>query len=118
LILILISVVLTSIGQLLKKKGMAVIDHQYRQLSLWKVMGYGLLNEHVLLGFLSFGAGAVLWLGVLAREEVSYAYPLSGLGYVIVLLGSYLLFHEHLSLSRIFGILLLLLGMIFIEYSR
>ena len=97
---------------------MTVLNQHYQQVSLWKLMGYGLLNEYVLLGFLSFGAGAVLWLGVLAREEVSYAYPLSALGYIIVLLGSYLFFHEQISLSRIIGILLLLLGMIFIEYSR
>lgn len=118
LILILVSVVLTSIGQLLFKKGMTVLDHHHQQASLWKLMGYGLFNEYVLLGFLSFGAGAILWLGVLAKEEVSYAYPLSGSGYIIVLLGSYLLFHEQFSLARIIGILLLIAGLFFIEYSH
>lgn len=118
LILILVSIVLTAGGQLFFKKGMMVLDHHHQQASLWKLMAYGLINEYVLLGFLSFGAGAVLWLGVLAKEEVSYAYPLSGLGYIIVLVGSYLLFHEHLSLSRVVGVLLLLLGLVFIEYSR
>ena len=116
--LILASVALTSIGQLFFKKGMMIWDHSHHQASLWKLMGYGLFNGYVLLGFLSFGAGAVLWLAVLAKEEVSYAYPLSSLGYIVVLIGSFFLFHEHISPARIIGILLLIFGVFFIEYSR
>ncbi|MEW6187518.1 MAG: EamA family transporter [Thermodesulfobacteriota bacterium] len=113
-----LSVILTSIGQLFFKKGMLILSHNHPQASLGKLMLLALVNSQVLLGFFSFGAGAVLWLGVLAREEVSYAYPLSSLGYIIVLIGSYFLFHEHLSLSRVIGILLLIAGAVFIEYSR
>jgi drug/metabolite transporter (DMT)-like permease len=118
LLFIAASVVLTSIGQLFFKKGMMILDQSHPQASLWKLMGFAFLNSQVLLGFLSFGVGAVLWLAVLAREEVSYAYPLSSLGYIIVLVGSYWLFNEQLSLSRIIGILLLIAGAFFIEYSR
>jgi uncharacterized membrane protein len=118
LILILASVVLTSIGQLFFKKGMMMLDHAHQHASLWKLMANSLLNGYVLLGFLSFGAGAMLWLAVLAKEEVSYAYPLSSLGYLIVLAGSFLFFHEHISSARVIGILLLILGVFFIEYSR
>ena len=118
LTLIFISVILTSIGQLFFKKGMMILDHRHQQASLWELMVYAFGNVYVLLGFLSFGAGAVLWLAVLAKEEVSYAYPLSSLGYIIVLIGSFLLFQEHISLSRVIGILLLVMGVFFIEYSR
>jgi len=118
LILILASVLFTALGQLLFKQGMTVLDGRYQPASLWKLIGYGLINGYVLLGFLFFGAGAVLWLAVLAKEEVGYAYPLSSLGYIIVLFGSYLLFHEPISPSRIIGICLIVLGVIFIEYSR
>jgi multidrug transporter EmrE-like cation transporter len=116
--LIFSSVVLTSIGQLFFKKGMSLLYQAHGEASLWKLMGYGLINGYVLLGFLSFGAGAVLWLAVLAKEEVSYAYPLSSLGYIVVLVGSYFLFHENFSPSRIIGILLIIIGIFFIEYSR
>jgi drug/metabolite transporter (DMT)-like permease len=117
-LLIFISVALTSIGQLFFKKGMTLLDHSYQEASMWKLMIYGLVNGYVLLGFLSFGAGAVLWLAVLAKEEVSYAYPLSSLGYIVVLIGSFFLFHENISPARIIGVLLLILGVFFIEYSR
>jgi multidrug transporter EmrE-like cation transporter len=117
-VLIFASVVLTSIGQLFFKKGMTVLNLSHQGASIWELMGNGLLNSFVWLGFASFGAGAVLWLAVLAKEEVSYAYPLSSLGYLIVLLGSYVLFHENISPARIIGILLLIIGIFFIEYSR
>ncbi len=116
--LILASVVLTSIGQIFFKKGMMVLNLSHQQASIWKLMAHGLFNSYVLLGFLSFGAGAVLWLAVLAKEELSYAYPLSSLGYVVVLIGSFLLFHEHISLARIVGILIIIIGIFFVEYSR
>jgi drug/metabolite transporter (DMT)-like permease len=117
-ILIMASVALTSIGQLFFKRGMMSLGHSYQHASLWKLMGHGLFNGYVFLGFLSFGAGAILWLAVLAKEEVSYAYPLSSLGYIIVLIGSFFLFHENISTARIIGISLLILGVFFIEYSR
>jgi multidrug transporter EmrE-like cation transporter len=116
--LILISVLLTALGQLFFKKGMMEIAARLPQASLWKMIGCGLLNLHVLLGFLAFGSGALLWLAVLAREELSYAYPLSSLGYLAVLFGSYFFFLEKISLSRIIGVLVIMAGVFLVEYSR
>jgi drug/metabolite transporter (DMT)-like permease len=116
--LILVSVLLTAVGQLLFKKGMMGIALHLPQASLWKVISHGLLNVYVLLGFLSFGTGALLWLAVLAREELSYAYPLSSLGYLAVLFGSFFFFQEQISLGRIIGVLIIMAGVFLIEYSR
>jgi drug/metabolite transporter (DMT)-like permease len=118
LVLILISVLLTAGGQLFFKQGMMVLGQQNQQASLWKLVGYGLLNGYIILGFLLFGTGAVLWLAVLAKEEVGYAYSMSSLGYVIVLVGSYAIFHEPLSAYRIIGVGLIIFGVVFIELSR
>lgn len=117
-ILILLSVFLTASGQLFFKQGMMVLSNRHQGISLWKLMAYGLINGYVLLGFVFFGTGAVLWLAVLAKEEVGYAYAFSSLGYVIVLFGSYTLFHEPLSAFRLIGIGLIIVGVVFIEFSR
>ncbi|MBI5583955.1 MAG: EamA family transporter [Deltaproteobacteria bacterium] len=116
--LILVSVLLTALGQLMFRQGMATVDRIQPQAGLWQLIGYGLFNGYVLLGFLFFGSGALLWLAVLAKEEVSYAYPISSLGYIVVLAGSYFLFQEHITLPRLLGIALIILGVICIEYSR
>ncbi len=50
---------------------MMIFDHQHQQVSLGKLTGYVIGNDYVFLGFLSFGAGAVLCLTVLAKEEVN-----------------------------------------------
>ena len=118
LTLILVSVVLTALGQLMFRQGMMNINRIHSQAGLWELIGQGLFNGYVLLGFLFFGTGALLWLAVLAKEEVSYAYPISGLGYIVVLVGSYFLFQEQITLSRLAGMFLIILGVAFIEYSR
>ena len=116
--LILISVLLTALGQLFFKKGMMGIAARLPQASLWKIIGYGLFDLYVFLGFLAFGSGALLWLAVLAREELSYAYPLSSLGYLAVLFGSFFFFQEQISLVRVIGILVIMAGVFLVEYSR
>ena len=40
-------------------------------------------NKYVLGGFLLYGLGAVIWLGVLSKWDVSKAYPLVGLGFAL-----------------------------------
>ncbi len=117
-ILLSISIGLTAVGQLLFKKGMMALSPPSTSLAWWGWIVRGLVNPWVLLGFLSFGVGALLWLAVLAKEEISYAYPLSSLGYLVVALGSYGWFHEQLSWSRWVGLLLLILAALFIEHSR
>ena len=42
-----------------------------------------LTNNHIMVGFLLYGLGAAAWLGVLAQWDVSKAYPLAGLGFVL-----------------------------------
>ena len=118
LLLISISVILTAAGQLCFRKGMAGIQAAQEKAALGKLILSGLLNGYVLTGFIFFGAGALLWLGVLAKEEVSYAYPLSSLGYLIVLLGSSILFQEQVTLPRILGVLFILIGVFLVEISR
>jgi multidrug transporter EmrE-like cation transporter len=42
-----------------------------------------LLNKFVVLGFSLYGLGAVVWLAVLSKWDVSKAYPLVGTGFVL-----------------------------------
>jgi len=108
-LLILFSVVLTAGGQLLFKKGMSEVGEL--SFALTKLVST-FTNLYVLIGFLSLGLGAVIWLDVLARRDVSYAYPMSSLGYVIVVLAGAYLFGETIFLNRWIGIVLIVMGVI------
>lgn len=71
-------------------------------------------NKFVLLGFLLYGVGAVVWLAVLSHWEVSKAYPLVGLGFVFALaLG--LVLGEQVSVPRMCGALLICVGVFLVS---
>ncbi len=66
-------------------------------------------NPYVIIGFLLYGLGAVVWLSVLSRWEVSKAYPLVGLGFALtVLIG--LVTGEQVTTLRGCGVLLICSG--------
>jgi drug/metabolite transporter (DMT)-like permease len=73
-------------------------------------------NPWVLGGFLLYGIGAVIWLSVLARWDVSKAYPLVGLGFVITLAVGWMA-GEMLTPLRVAGALCICLGVGLISQS-
>lgn len=68
-----------------------------------------LFNKFVLGGFVLYGVGAVVWLAVLSKWDVSKAYPLVGLGFVLTVVVGYLL-GEQVSMSRVVGVTLICAG--------
>ncbi len=75
-----------------------------------------LMNAHVLGGFLLYGLGAVVWLAVLSRWDVSKAYPLVGLGFVLTAaIGAAI--GEQVTLMRIVGIAFIFCGVFMVSRS-
>lgn len=116
--LVLGAVVLNTAAQFLLKAGaghlsaLAAQGHGPVQILL-----AGVLNLHILAGLsfyvLSFG----IWIGVLARLQVSVAYPLLSLGYVFGAIAAYYLLGEPLGAAKIFGIGLILAGVVVVARS-
>ena len=68
-----------------------------------------LSRPEILVGFLVYALGAVIWLAVLARWDVSKAYPLVGMGFIgSVVIG--LVLGEQVTPTRIVGVLLICAG--------
>ncbi len=68
-----------------------------------------LTDKFVLAGFLLYGFGAIVWLAVLSKWDVSKAYPLVGLGFLLtVLVGA--LAGEEVTVTRVSGIILISAG--------
>jgi drug/metabolite transporter (DMT)-like permease len=76
-----------------------------------------LVHPRILFGFLSFVIGAVFWLSVLSRVNLSWAYPMLSLGYVLVLIVSSLALKEHVSLIRWVGALVICFGVFLVFRS-
>jgi drug/metabolite transporter (DMT)-like permease len=58
--------------------------------------------------------GTIFWLAALSRVELSYAYPFASLTYVIMLVASWQMFDEKISLSRVLGTLVIGIGVLLI----
>lgn len=116
--LILIDVILNVTGQLSLKYGMSQLGNFALSIStLPPVFLKAATSLHVLFGLLCYGLGFLVWLIVLSKAEVSYAYPLISLGYVFTAILARLLFGEALSAIRMAGIFLTCLGVFLIARS-
>ena len=118
LALILVDVVLNVTGQLSLKYGMSKIGNfSLSMATLPPVFMKAATNVHVLLGLLCYGLGFMVWLIVLAKAEVSWAYPMISLGYVFTAILARLLLGEAVSATRMIGIMVTCLGVFLIARS-
>lgn len=115
--LAILSVILGAVGQVLVKLGAARLDLSFA----WRDLGQSALgmlrNLPVMSGLFLYGISFLLWVKVLTKLELSYAYPLVSLGYVLVVVCSYFLFHESISLQRVCGIIVIIAGVVLVARS-
>jgi multidrug transporter EmrE-like cation transporter len=114
--LILFGVLLNAAAQLLLKAGMLQIGHfQFSYTNIFpiglKVMG----NLPIVAGLSAYVLSVIVWLLVLSRVQVSYAYPMLSIGYVVNAAAAYYLFGEDLSLVRMTGIFIIIIGVFMIS---
>lgn len=74
------------------------------------------LSWTMLLGILCYGCSFVLWLVIVNAVNLSYAMPLSvGLVNMLVLLGSWLVLHENISVLQWVGTMVIIVGLFIIN---
>ena len=59
----------------------------------------------------------IIWLMVLSRSSVSIAYPMSSLGYITSAVAAYYFLGEDLSVVRLVGIFVILVGVYIVAKS-
>ncbi len=116
--LILFDVALNVTGQLSLKYGMSQFGNfSVTAESLLPEFLKAAINPYVLIGLLCYGMGFMVWLIVLAKAEVSYAYPMISLGYVFTAILAKAMFGEAVSVTRMTGIFITCLGVFLIARS-
>ncbi|MGC7870248.1 EamA family transporter [Desulfosporosinus sp. SYSU MS00001] len=103
------SIILGATGQFLFRLGMLTYG-KVTVTGIWRQLGAIIFTPAIFLGFMCFGLSSFLWLVVISRWELSYAYPLVALGYVIAIFYGTLVLHENLSFPKIIGSILILAG--------
>ena len=69
-----------------------------------------LFDPFVFSGLVATFVSGLCWMATMSKLEISYAYPFTSLGFVLVVLLSGLLFGESLNAWRIWGVILIVLG--------
>ena len=114
LMILLISVSLTSIGQLILKKGLLIVGPIEKMgLKFFQM----LINPLVLLGVTFAILGWAAYAMALSKTELSYAYPIWSLTYVVVPLLSLFVFKESISLLKMSGLSFIFLGIFLVAVS-
>ncbi|MDD3642896.1 MAG: EamA family transporter [Candidatus Krumholzibacteria bacterium] len=109
MLLILLTVCLNTAGQFLMKAGInriGKIDISRFIEFLPKVVA----SPFIIGGFVSYAMSAVLWIVILSRAELSWAFPMVSLSYVITALLSPVLLGETFSILRFVGVLVICAG--------
>lgn len=75
-----------------------------------------IFNLFIITAFFLYAIGFILWLVVLSKLNVSVAYPMMSLGYVLNAIVAYFLFKEPLSKRSFMGIVIIMLGIYLITY--
>ena len=116
IILILLSVLLNCAAQLLIRKGM-LVEGEVGMQNMLSHVGSMITNVWLWGAMICYALSILLWMSVLSKVEVSYAYPFLSVGYVVSAVAGYALFNENLSPIRIAGIIVICIGVVLISRS-
>ena len=107
-VLILVSALCDTVGEILLKKGASSVANAHTWAS---AMGLTpLASAWTWLGIIVYVLSLVTWLYVLRTVPLSIAFPLVNVVHVFVPLGASVFLHEHVSIKRWLGICLIILG--------
>ncbi len=109
-----ISVACSVCGQLILKYGMMQMTPQQGLPRLLLKMA---TSPRLIVGLVVYSLGVVFWIIALSQLDLSFVYPFASLSYIGIIIGSYLLFREHISRERILGVAVIMLGLIIISQS-
>ena len=113
-----ISVTLNALAQIALRKTMQTLGEFPQSASDYLYFGYQLiLNAWFITGMCLYAISIGLWMAVLGKTEVSLAYPLLSIGYIITAFIGYFFLHENVNLLRIIGLVTICIGIIIISRS-
>lgn len=118
LALVAVAVLLGTAGQILLKAGTNAIGHF--EFTLSNVLPVGLrvaLEPRIMGGVTCYAVGMVVWIMALSRTDVSVAYPMLSVGFALNALLAWWLLGETLSLQRIAGIAVIMVGVALVARS-
>jgi len=119
-LIVLLSVVMSTFAQLLLKAGANRIrDHVVIRTDTESIFTqlFTYFNIYIFIGLVIYVVSAATWIWVLTRVDVSIAYPFISLGFIMTLVCGVAIFGESLSIGKVIGTSLIILGCVFVAKS-
>ena len=111
--LIVLGVTLNTVAQLCLKQGMTIIGTVSLEMTgLFDLIQKAATSPLIFWGLACYVASFAVWLIVLSRVEVSMAYPLLSIGYIVTAVFGYYFWGESLGIYKIMGIFLICAGVV------
>lgn len=109
--LILCGVLLNASAQLLLKAGVNAAGNLHFNFSEWSQIVLKIITQWpILAGLMCYAISVIFWIAALSRVDVSVAYPMLSLGYVVNAIAAYFFLGESLSVTQVLGMSIILLG--------
>jgi len=115
---IFLTIILTVYGQIILKWRLNQLD-ALPELFLGKLIFLikSLFDPYIFSSFFSAFLASLAWMAALKEFELSKAYPFMSLSFVGVLIISYWLFKETISVQKVLGSILIIVGVILVSKS-
>ncbi len=113
-LLVLLSVLMVDSGQLLIKHGLNNLEADITLSSFIPSLPLLFSDVFIVCGIALFALSSLSWLSALSRADLSYAYPMLSMGYIVVALLSWLFFSESMGISKLVGIFIIAGGVAFL----
>lgn len=119
IVLLLVSVGFAIAGQLTLKSAMTQIGRigSAEVQAAGQTVSRAIREPRLWAGLALFGISSIFWLVVLSRIPLSVAYPFVGVSYIIIVLLSRYVLHEHVPLLRWLGVVIVATGIAIIGLS-
>ena len=117
---VLSGVLLNAVAQLLLKAGASSagpISLAAGSPALWRTAAGLAQNPAILGGLACYAVSVVVWIVALSRVEVSIAYPMLSIGYVVNAWLAWWLFGEDVNAQRWLGIAVIVIGVVLVARS-
>jgi drug/metabolite transporter (DMT)-like permease len=116
--LILVSVALSAIAQLTLKHGMNQVAANTGEVKLTTASLQDIATTAAVWGgLLLYGLSAFVWLAVLSRASLSFAYPFASLTYAVILVADRFILHEQVPPLRWAGVALIMGGIVLVAQT-
>jgi drug/metabolite transporter (DMT)-like permease len=116
--LICLSVIVSVVGQIVIKLGVeSVISSEGISNVILSILAHSIQSPLVLFGLFLYGVGAVAWILVLSRVDLSFAYPFLALNFILITVSSRVLLSETVPLLRWLGVLIICVGVLIVALS-